>query len=263
MSRWRSLDRAEEKGYNGVERNVYGSIQNNRNSVFERRMEVNKMERTLRVTGKGKISVKPDLIQLQMTLEGTRADYEEALELSSKETGELRDCFGAIGFMPTDVKTMNFTINTQYESYQDQDKSWKQRFVGYQYVHSMKLEFDADNERLGRVLYALAHCSIHPEFHIVYTIKDREAAKNQLLGKAVQDAAVKAGVLAEAAEVTLGELLTIDYSWGEMDFTVRPMTKRLEATRAMADNAVGSYALNIEPDNIEVTDTVTVVWRLA
>lgn len=220
------------------------------------------MERTLRVTGKGKISVKPDLIQLQMTLEGIRDSYEETLQLSAEQTEQLRSCFATIGFAPSDIKTLNFTINTQYESYQDQDKSWKQRFVGYKYVHSMKLEFDADNERLGQVLYTLAHCSARPEFHIVYTVKDQEAAKNQLLGKAVQDAAGKAGILAEAAGVTLGELLTIDYSWGELDLTVRPMAKRLEATRGMADNAVGSYALNIEPDNIEVTDTVTVVWSL-
>ncbi len=220
------------------------------------------MERTLRVTGKGKISVRPDLIQLQMTLEGVRESYEETLQMSAEQTEQLRTCFEAIGFAPSDIKTLNFNINTQYESYQDKDKNWKQRFAGYRYVHSMKLEFDADNERLGQVLYTLAHCSASPEFHIVYTVRDKEAAKNQLLGKAVQDAADKAVILAAAAGVSLGEIQTIDYSWGELDLTVRPMAKRLEATRAMADNAAGSYALNIEPDDIEVTDTVTVVWSL-
>lgn len=220
------------------------------------------MERTLRVTGKGKISVKPDLIQLQMALEGIWNSYEETLQLSAEQTEQLRSSFAAIGFEPSDIKTLNFNINTQYESYQGKDKSWKQRFVGYKYVHSMKLEFDADNKRLGQVLYTLAHCSTRPEFHIVYTVKDREAAKNQLIGKAVKDAASKAVILAEAAGVTLGELQTIDYSWGELDLTVRPMAKRLEAVRGVESNAADSYALNIEPDNIEVTDTVTVVWSM-
>jgi len=220
------------------------------------------MDRIIRVTGKGQISVKPDLIRLMLTLEDTRETYEDTLEQSGKQVEMLKDCFEKLGFQRTDLKTLNFHVDTEYESYQDEDKSWKQRFKGYKFIHSMKIEFDADNKRLGQVLYALAHAAVRPEFRIVYTIKDPEAAKNQLLGKAVSDSKEKARVLAEAAGVTLGDIVTIDYSWGEIAFVAEPMRKNMLTMGVSSARESDSYNMDIEPDNINVSDTVTVVWQI-
>ena len=127
----------------------------------------------------------------------------------------------------------------------------------------MKIEFESDNDRLGKILYALANCSVSPEFRISYTVKDPEAAKNTLLGKAVTDAREKAAVLTQAGGVTLGDIQTIDYSWGEIDFEYRPMRNELMTPdRMTTPMAVGGYDLDIEPDDIEVSDTVTVVWEI-
>ena len=41
------------------------------------------MDRTIRVTGRGKIYVKPDLIRLYITLDDTKDSYENALEEST------------------------------------------------------------------------------------------------------------------------------------------------------------------------------------
>ena len=219
------------------------------------------MERTIRVTGKGQISVKPDLIRLMLTLEDKRENYEETLEQSTVQVEMLKDCFEKLGFERTDLKTLNFNVDTEYESYQDRDKSWKRRFMGYKFVHNMKIEFDADNKRLGQVLYALAHAPVQPEFRINYTIKDTEKAKNQLLGKAVADSKEKARVLTEAAGVKIGDIITIDYSWGEITFLAEPMARNMSLAEECC-MAGDSYDIDIEPDDIDVSDTVTVVWQI-
>ena len=72
------------------------------------------------------------------------------------------------------------------------------------------------------------------------------------------DARAKAEVLAQAAGVPLSELLRIDYTRGEPDLEVRPMARPL---RAKASAAPG-YHIDIQPDDIEVSDTVTVVWAM-
>ena len=41
------------------------------------------MERTIRVTGKGKLSVKPDMIRLRINIEGMYEEYDETLRKSS------------------------------------------------------------------------------------------------------------------------------------------------------------------------------------
>lgn len=219
------------------------------------------MEKIIKVTGKGKISVKPDMIRLMLHLEDMRETYEETLEQSAVQVEMLRDCFERLGFNRTDLKTINFNVDTEYENYQDKDKAWKRRFKGFKFVHAMKIEFDADNKRLGQVLYALAHAPVRPEFRINYTIKDVEAAKNQLLGKAVADSKEKARVLAEAAGVKLGDVVTIDYSWGEIAVVSEPMARQLSLAQDSCTSA-RSYDIDIEPDDIDVTDTVTVVWQI-
>ncbi len=220
--------------------------------------------RSIRVTGKGQIRIKPDTTRITMSLEGTYPEYSETLRRSSEDTERLKDLLDGFGFSRTDLKTLNFSIDTEYESYRDKG-AYKQRFIGYKFHHLMKVEFENDNARLGKVLYALANCPVRPEFRLSYTVADPEAAKNELLGKAVTDAREKASVLTQAAGVTLKDIQSIDYSWGEIDFEYRPMNGML-----MADNCIAAplaaegenYDMDIEPDDIEVSDTVTVIWEI-
>ena len=61
-------------------------------------------------------------------------------------------------------------MDTEYESCKDRDGSYKQRFSGYRFRHMLKVEFPSDNDRLGKVLYALANCKVRLEFRISYTV---------------------------------------------------------------------------------------------
>ena len=219
--------------------------------------------RTIRVTGKGQIKLRPDMTRISISLEGTYLEYRETLRHSSENTEALKDLLTAHGFERTDLKTLDFSVDTEYESYKEHG-TYKQRFVGYKYRHLLKVEFDSDNKRLGKILYALAHSPVKPEFRISYTVKNQEAAKNLLLGKAVSDAKEKADVLTKAAGVALKGIQSIDYSWGQINFEVRPMD-RMVVSECIEPNgeSTASYDMDIELDNIEVSDTVTVLWEIA
>ena len=217
--------------------------------------------RTIRVTGKSQIMVRPDMTRITITLEGTYKDYSESLHQSTLGTDRLKEILSGFGFERSDLKTLSFNVDTEYERYKVRSE-YKQRLVGYKFRHIMKIEFDSDNERLGKILYALASCELKPEFRLSYTVKDPEAAKNELLGKAVTDAREKAAVLTAAAGVTLKDIQSIDYSWGEIDFEVNPMHRMVIEGACLGAAPASSYDLDIEPDDIEVADTVTVVWEI-
>lgn len=218
--------------------------------------------RTVRVTGKGQIKVHPDMTRITMTLQGLYRDYSETLRRSSEDTEQLKRVLEPFGFQPSDLKTLRFDIDTEHESYREED-TWKQRFIGYKFEHVVKVEFESDNDRLGKLLYALAHCSLQPEFRISYFVKDPESSKNELLGKAVADAKEKASVLTSAAGVVLKDIQSIDYSWGEINFEYQPMGKAMLMENClMEDASADRYDMNLEPDNIEVSDTVTVIWEI-
>ena len=218
--------------------------------------------RTIRVTGKGQIKVKPDMTRITMTVTDVCKEYGETLRRSSKDTEALKDVLSGFGFDKTDLKTLSFNVDTEYESYRDKNNDYKRRFIGYRFNHILKIEFESDNDRLGKILYALANCSVRPEFRISYTVKDPEATKNLLLGKAVSDAGEKAAVLTQAGGVKLRDIQSIDYSWGEIDFEYRPMRGDVLTECCAAPMAAKSYNLDIEPDDFDVSDTVTVVWEI-
>ncbi len=221
------------------------------------------MERTIRVTGKGRISVTPDTIRLLITQSSVEPTYEGAIHESAERKNELNAALSRLDFKKEDLKTLYFDVNTEYESYQAKDKSWKQRLVGYKYTHRMKLEFPKDNEMLGKLLGVVSKITGEPEFSLQYTIADPEAAKNELLAKAVADSKAKASVLTGAAGVELGDILTIDYSWGEVDFITRPTGDvMLRECCEYGDCEDESIDIDIEADDIDVTDTVTVVWAI-
>lgn len=218
--------------------------------------------RTIKVTGKGLIMVHPDMTRITMTLEGIYSEYADTLRHSAEDTERLKDVLSLFGFERSDLKTLDFSIDTEFESYKDKGV-YKRRLIGYKFHHILKVEFESDNERLGKVLYALANSEVSPEFRISYTVKDPEAVKNALLGKAVIDAKEKACVLTKAAGTTLKDIQTIDYSWGEVEFEFRPMDRGLAlGACSPIDAQSDSYDMDIEPDDIEVTDTVTLVWEI-
>ena len=218
--------------------------------------------RTMRVTGSGRLRLTPDSTRVTINLTGLDKDYGESLRRSSEETETLADVLAGFGFARADLKTLTFSVDAEHEGYQDKNGNWKQRFAGYRFRHMLKVEFPSDNERLGKILYALANCPVDPELRLSGFVSDQEAAANALLGKAVEDAKEKAAVLAEAAGIRLGEIRSIDYSWGEINLDFQPMPMMRMAKNAVEECA-GSYDMNIAPDDIEISDTVTVVWAIA
>lgn len=215
--------------------------------------------KTIRVTGKGQIKVHPDMTRIVITLKDRCSEYSEALRHSAEDTELLRDILNELGFERSALKTLGFDVETKYEY---TDKNRYERYLdGYEYEHTMKVEFESDNKLLGRVLYALANSPVSPEFRIGYFVKDQEATKNALLANAVADAREKAAVLAQSAGVILKEIQSIDYSWGEVRFESRLM-ECLPDGACCSPAAKGIYEMDIEPDDIDASDNVTVIWEI-
>ncbi|MBR5429543.1 MAG: SIMPL domain-containing protein [Firmicutes bacterium] len=217
----------------------------------------------IRVTGKSTVRLQPDTTRLTITLKGGYMDYQETLTHSARDTEALREALTALGFARDGLKTLSFDVDTKYENVQEHGRNFRQVFAGYEYTHVLKLDFPSDNDLLGRTLYALAVSELHPEFRLSYTVRDQEGARNLLLAQAVSDARGKARVLAQAAGAELGELQTIDYSWGDVSFEVQPLRRSLAPADGALMAKAASLDLAIEPEEIQLSDTVTVVWALA
>ena len=222
--------------------------------------------RELKVTGKGKVVAVPDQIVLNIDLNGTEKDYKKAYKQMEMATKEVRDLFQGLSFEVKDLKTKKCEVEVSNErKYVEKTGTWEFVFKGYEYVHKMKIMFDKDNDLLGKVLYGLSKCESRPEVNISYTVKDVKSTKNTLLKNAIADSKAKAAVLAEAAGVTLGDILKIDYSWGEINLSTPVLDSFLDVMRLSDDSDCfedEALDMDIEPEDINITDTVTVIWEI-
>ncbi len=215
------------------------------------------MERVITVKGTGRYSAKPDIITVTMQLISTDKDYEKAMSDAQTQIEELRSAALMLSFKREDIKTTSFSVDSEYENERNADGSVKRVFKGYRVSHGLKLEFDLDTKLLAKVLAATA--KVNPELYISFGIKDKDAASKLLLENAAKNAKEKATVLTAASGEKLGRLLKIDYNWNEVSF-VSNTDYRMEA-RCMSVSA-DARGVDIEPDSVEVTDTVAFTWEL-
>ncbi len=218
--------------------------------------------RTIKVTGSSTLKLKPNLIKVSIEIKGTEETFDEVVIKSSEDTEKLKQIVENLHFNRKDLKTINFDINAAYENYYDENNHYKNELIGYKYNHSMYLQFPMDHKLLGDLLYALAKSNIHPKFIISYSIldKEKEEYKNRLIKESVKNARARADILAASAGVVLGEILTIDYSDKTLDFTKEIL--EYQEDRIMLSKSDASYQLDIKADDITVSDSVNIVWRM-
>ena len=217
------------------------------------------MARTITVKGIGKVSARPDYVVLSMTLESNHKDYDKAMELAAEDIQHLNDTLSGIGFEKGSVKTTNFNVRTDYERVKDRNGDYKSVFCGYEVTHNLKLAFDFNMDRLSQALSAISRCLSHPQLSIAFTVKDATAINEEMLRSASINAKRKAEILCDVSGVTLGELVAIDYNWGELDIYSRTRYDCCE--EAMPIMAAGT-PMDIDPDDIDVSDTATFVWGI-
>lgn len=219
--------------------------------------------KVIRITGTGKVSVAPDTVELKMSFSQVYRDYEIALQQSAEQSQALAFALEDAGFARKDLKTTDFYVRAEYETYKDHKDEYKKRFTGYRFTHRMKLKFPNDNKKLGQVLYALAHCAVKTQFSFDYTVGDPEKVKEQLLENAMKDARHKADILTRAAGARLGELLHIDYSRKEISIYTHCLDDMEFSDAPLQENQDRSYAIDVEAENIELSDTVLAQWAIA
>ena len=214
------------------------------------------MARTITVKGVGKACVKPDQVEIRMTLESMDKTYEAAMALAARRIDQMEQALVKAGFAAGSLKTTRFDIRAEYESVKDKNHNYVRVFQGYACNHALKLAFDFDTEHLAAALGAVAASRVDPMLYIDFTVKNPAAVNEMILQDAAENARQKAQLLCAASGVKLGELVRIDYNWGEVAY--------ISSTKFTVDDCVADCApdIRMDPDDIEAGDTVTFVWEI-
>ena len=76
-------------------------------------------ERTLTVKGIGNMKTAPDLIVITMNLTTTTPDYTKTTQYAARDIEAIRKAIVSAGHNRQALKTTDFNIKTEYESFED------------------------------------------------------------------------------------------------------------------------------------------------
>ena len=203
-------------------------------------------------------SVKPDMVTIDLTLRKSNKSHEKAMTQADELLEELKKTVEAAGFDKDALKTASFNVEAEYESECDERGIYREKFKGYACIHRLKLEFDFDKEMLSKALSAVAQCVAEPEIYVRFTVKNKDSVDEKLLENAARNAHEKARILAAASGVKLGKLVSIEY--GQKDDSVFSQTELVAPNKCM--RAMGKAMADINPENIEMSDSAVFTWEI-
>jgi uncharacterized protein YggE len=215
--------------------------------------------KTIRVTGKANMKVAPEQTKVRLTIRGFAMEYGDALAKSVEDTKIIKDAIESCGIDRASLKTENFYTSEKTKSVKDQYGNTSYRHIGYDVTHYLNFTFDNNNEILGKVLYVLSKLSINPRIDVSYVIKDSEVYKTELIALAVEDAKRKALAMTNAAQVTLGDIVSMDYSYETFYWESRQYVHMDCDVMCKADAA---FDVDMTPEDANIADTVTIVWEI-
>ena len=206
------------------------------------------------VSGVGKLSVDPDLVEFRVGVETLGETVADANGKASEAMAAIVAVLKGSGIEDKDIRTSRFNIRPEYdyrETTVDGVRSGSQVLVGYNVRNTVTVkvrDLDGLPELVDDVV-AAGGDNIRVD-SVEFTVEDPDARMDELRELAVADAAAKAAHMAELAGVALGDLTYL--SEGGAPSVPAPYA----APAAFAMEARASVAPSFSAGEIELSLTV-------
>ena len=166
------------------------------------------------VRGNAVLEVEPDVATINLSIESRESTVVVARENTASAMLTLIKKLSETGIGDNSVHTKSFSITpiTQWVTVKDDTGEYgEQRILGYTVVNSVSIDLD-DIDRVGEIidLAAVTGGDLIRIGSIGFNVKDPEHYSNQLRMLAVENALEKAKSYATAAQVELGNLISLE-----------------------------------------------------
>lgn len=161
-------------------------------------------QRTISVTGTGTVEAAPDMATLMIGVTTQAPTAAEALAANTTATDAMIARLTASGIEARDMQTSNLSINPNWTGYDSSTPT----IAGYVASNMLTIRVRA-LDTTGTVLDAAVTDGANTLNGLTFGLANPEPAYDEARKEAVADARAKAELLAAAAGVTLGDVLSI------------------------------------------------------
>lgn len=196
----------------------------------------------------------PDLIVLNIHDTQLARDTKQALELSNTFFSKLQSSLHNLGFDESALKTRSYNTFEKRE-FVDQ----REKVLGIQYTHELELSFLRESNQLDAVLNLFLKDFKTTTFTINYQLSKMDELKDQLLTKAIQQAIHKAKIIADAATMKLGTIVSVTNQQIVADIPLYARPERNMAMKAMDSSLEFNQMTPVEQ---ELSESITVEFEI-
>lgn len=211
------------------------------------------------VQGRGTVRAVPDCTRLDISIFSVFGTYDEAFSQAKDNNNEIKDILLNNHLKEIRAKTLDFDIDEHIQSlYDEKGKYIESIKSGYKLQQKVRLDLPIDKELVNNVVKELGERIPGLEIDIYYKVQDTRPGQLKMLSKAVSDATEKAKAMAEAAGCSLGRVHSINYKLSDKLFSSK--ARNIHTNEEAKANT--TEVMELLPEELMVSDTVEVTWRL-
>ncbi|MCF3974067.1 SIMPL domain-containing protein [Paracoccus salsus] len=206
-------------------------------------------DRRLTVIGEGEARVAPDMATVQLGVTSQADSAAEAMRQNSTRQSAVIEALKGAGIDERNIQTSGLSLGTVM----DYGENRAPRVTGYQASNMVAVRV-TEIADLGAVLDAIVDAGANEINGIDFGRDDGTDVEDEARRAAVADARHKAGVLAEAAGLTLGPVLMLRDN--QVSGGPRPMM------RMAADGAAASESVPVQAGELSMSASVQMEYAL-
>ncbi len=200
------------------------------------------------VSGTATITAPPDIATVQIGVQTFNEDVEEAVAENNTKAEDIIAAIRQQGVAEKDIQTSRFNIYPQ----RDYQNNRPDKIIGFQ-VDNVVSATVRDLDDIGKVLQAAIDAGANNINGLNFSVDDPTSIRDEARAEAIKDARRRADIMAEAAGVEVGNVISIT----ETSYP-GPII-----ARESYDKAAFAGAVPIQPGELELTIQVQVVFAIA
>ena len=207
--------------------------------------------RTISVTGEGEALATPDMAVVTIGVQTDGVTAADALRANSAAMKATIDKLKSMDIEPRDIQTANLSVNPRY----DYEKNRSQpEIIGFRASNTVRVRL-RDLDKAGAVIDEAVSSGANSLGGISFTFAEPKPLYDAARRDAVADAMARAALLADAAGVSLGPIVTI-----QDGYVAAPRTG-IQVTAGMM-RAEADFAAPIETGESSIRANVTLIYEI-
>ena len=211
-------------------------------------------ERTISVNGRGEISNDPDMATVVIGVQTEAEDTAQALDDASAATASILAILDVEDIPLADIRSGAIRLQPRYNQ---SARSSGQQIIGYRAINSIEVDV-TDLDQLGSLLAGLVGEGANRLDRVNFGLQDPTAATDEARRRAIAEGARLAALYADAAGVSIGDLMSLSESGGGG-------YRALEAEPVMMEAMVTSalqYDVPVAPGKIIINASISMVFAI-